>query len=86
MSAYMEKILKSSGQEVPKTKRILELNIDHPLMAKINTLFENDRDNPALSEYSQLLYDLAVVGEGGKVDNPGEFSKVVGELMSKAID
>jgi molecular chaperone HtpG len=86
MSAYMEKILKSSGQEVPKTKRILELNIDHPLMAKINTLFESDRDNPALSEYSQLLYDLAVVGEGGKVDNPGEFSKVVGELMSKAID
>jgi len=86
MSAYMEKILKSSGQEVPKTKRILELNTDHPLVAKINTLFENDRDNPALSEYSQLLYDLAVVGEGGKVENPGEFSRVVGELMSKAID
>jgi molecular chaperone HtpG len=86
MSAYMEKILKSSGQEVPKTKRILELNTDHPLMAKINALFENDRDNPSLSEYSQLLYDLAVVGEGGKVDNPGLFSKVVGELMSKAID
>lgn len=86
MSAYMEKILKSSGQEVPKTKRILELNTDHPLMAKINTLFENDRDNPSLSEYSQLLYDLAVVGEGGKVENPGEFSRVVGELMSKAIE
>jgi molecular chaperone HtpG len=86
MSAYMEKILKSSGQEVPKTKRILELNTDHPLVAKINTLFENDRDNPALSDYSQMIYDLAVVGEGGKVDNPGEFSRLVGELMSKAID
>jgi molecular chaperone HtpG len=86
MSAYMEKILKSSGQEVPTTKRILELNTDHPLMAKINSLFENDRDNPSLSEYSQLLYDLAVVGEGGKVENPGEFSRVVGELMSKAIE
>jgi molecular chaperone HtpG len=85
MSAYMEKILKSSGQEVPTSKRILELNTDHPLMTKINALFENDRDNPSLSEYSQLLYDLAVVGEGGKVDNPGEFSKMVGELMSKAI-
>jgi molecular chaperone HtpG len=85
MSAYMEKLLKSSGQEVPKTKRILELNTDHPLMGKINTLFESDRDNPALNEYSQLLYDLAVVGEGGKVENPGEFSRMVGELMSKAI-
>jgi molecular chaperone HtpG len=86
MSAYMEKILKSSGQEVPATKRILELNTGHPLMAKVNALFESDRDNPALGEYSQLLYDLAVVGEGGKVDNPGAFSKMVGELMSKAID
>lgn len=86
MSAYMEKILKSSGQEVPTSKRVLELNTDHPLMAKVNKLFEADRDNAALAEYSQLLYDLAVVGEGGKVDNPGEFSRLVGELMSKAID
>lgn len=86
MSAYMEKILKSSGQEVPTSKRVLELNTDHPLMTKVNKLFEADRDNAALGEYSQLLYDLAVVGEGGKVDNPGEFSRLVGELMSKAID
>ena len=86
MSAYMEKILKSSGQEVPTSKRVLELNTGHPLMAKINTLFESDRDNAALGDYSKLLYDLAVVGEGGKVDNPGEFSRLVGELMSKAID
>lgn len=86
MSAYMEKILKSSGQEVPTSKRVLELNTDHPLMAKVNKVFESDRDNPALGDYSQLLYDLAVVGEGGKVDNPGEFSRLVGELMSKAID
>jgi molecular chaperone HtpG len=86
MSAYMEKILKSSGQEVPTSKRVLELNTDHPLMAKVNKLFEADRDNPALGDFSQLLYDLAVVGEGGKVDNPGEFSRLVGELMSKAID
>ncbi|MEN6331363.1 MAG: molecular chaperone HtpG, partial [Smithella sp.] len=38
MSAYMEKILKASGQNVPKAKRVLELNMDHPLLVKIKSL------------------------------------------------
>ncbi|MGD9246553.1 MAG: molecular chaperone HtpG, partial [Desulfobacteraceae bacterium] len=51
MSAYMEKILKASGQAPPAVKRVLELNMTHPLMGKINALFESDRDNEALKEY-----------------------------------
>jgi molecular chaperone HtpG len=86
MSAYMEKLLKASGQKPPESKRVLELNMDHPVVDKIKTLFENDRDNPKLQDYSQLLLDMAVVSEGGKLDNPGRFSKMVGELMSRAID
>jgi len=86
MSAYMEKILKSSGQKVPQVKRVLELNIQHPVIDKIKILFESDRDNPMLSDYSKLLLDMAVIGEGGKIENPSEFSKTVGELMTKALD
>ena len=86
MSAYMEKILKASGQTAPQTKRVLELNMNHPLMAKINTLFENDRDNAALKDYSQMLFDLAVVAEGGKLENPARFSRMVGEAMANAAD
>ncbi|MEJ2155959.1 MAG: molecular chaperone HtpG [Desulfobacteraceae bacterium] len=86
MSAYMEKILKASGQAAPQTKRVLELNMRHPLMAKINTLFENDRDNAALKDYSQMLFDLAVVAEGGKLENPARFSRMVGEAMANAAD
>ncbi len=86
MSAYMEKILKASGQAAPQTKRVLELNMRHPLMAKINALFENDRDNAALKDYSQMLFDLAVVAEGGKLENPARFSRMVGEAMANAAD
>jgi len=86
MSAYMEKLLKASGQKPPEVKRVLELNMAHPVVAKIKTLFENDRDNPALKDYSQLLLDMAVVAEGGKLDNPGQFSKMVGDLMARAMD
>ena len=86
MSAYMEKLLKASGQKPPEAKRVLELNMEHPVVAKINALFESDRENPALKDYSQLLFDMAVVGEGGKLDNPARFSKMVGELMARALD
>lgn len=85
MSAYMEKLMKASGQTSPDVKRVLELNMDHPVMEKIKTLFENDRDNPVLKDYSLLLFDIAVIGEGGKVENPTKFSKIVGELMAGAL-
>ncbi len=85
MSAYMEKLLKASGGSVPEVKRVLELNTAHPVMEKINALYEKDRNDPALKDYSQLLLDMAVVSEGGKIDNPSRFSKMVGDLMNRAI-
>ncbi|MFP4532047.1 MAG: molecular chaperone HtpG [Desulfobacterales bacterium] len=85
LSAYMEKLLKASGQSVPKTKRILELNPNHPLLEKIQNLHEKNADDETLKDYSRLLLDLAVVSEGGKVENPARFSKMVGELMAKGI-
>ncbi len=85
MSAYMEKIMKASGQEPPDAKRILELNINHPVFEKIKDLFEKDKDAPVLEEYSHLLLDIAVIGEGGRVDNPSQFSKTIGDLMSSAL-
>ncbi len=83
MSGYMEKILKASGQEAPQTKRVLELNMAHPVMEKTHAMFEADKDDARLSEYIHLLLDLAVIGEGGKLDAPSKFSKVVGDLMAK---
>ena len=81
----LEKLLKASGQPLPASKRILELNLRHPVMEKIQALHAKNNDDPALKEYSQLLYDLALVAEGGKIDNPARFSKMIGDLMAKAI-
>ncbi|MCD6225216.1 MAG: molecular chaperone HtpG [Deltaproteobacteria bacterium] len=85
MSAYMEKIIKSSGQKTPDVKRVLELNIDHPVMSQVKALFEKDPSVPAMKEYCNLFLDIALISEGGKVENPARFSKIIGELMSKAI-
>ncbi|QTA78243.1 Chaperone protein [Desulfonema limicola] len=88
MSAYMEKLLKASGgaAQVPEAKRVLELNTSHPVVEKINNLFEKDRDNQVLNDYSQLLLDMAVISEGGKIDNPSQFNKMLGDLMAKSLD
>ena len=82
MSGYMEKILKSTGQQVPENKRALELNMAHPVMEKIRAMFDADKDDPKLADYIQLLLDLAVIGEGGKVGDPSNFSKKIGNLMA----
>ncbi|OPY89003.1 MAG: Chaperone protein HtpG [Syntrophus sp. PtaU1.Bin208] len=84
MSAFMEKILKANGQDVPQVKRVLELNVDHPLLAKIRAIYERDSDAPDLKDYSNFLYDLAVISEGGKLDNPARFSKMIGDLMTNS--
>ena len=85
MSAFMEKVMRATGQNVPQTKRALELNMDHPLLTKIREVFEKDREAAVLKDYSQLLYDLAMIAEGGKVDNPSRFSKVIGDLMAGSL-
>jgi len=82
MSGYMEKILKSTGQKTPENKRVLELNMEHPVMEKIHGMFEADKNDAKLDDYIHLLLDLAVIGEGGKLDDPAKFSKLVGDLMA----
>ena len=46
---------------------------------------DQDRDDPRLKDYSDLLYDIAVISEGGKLDNPARFSKQLGDLMANSI-
>lgn len=85
MSAYMEKIMKATGQSIPKTKRILEINTSHPVVEKIKRVHEQNAESEALKDYSELLYDLAVIGEGGKIEDPSRFNKLVADLMAEAI-
>ena len=51
-------------------------------MDKINAMFEADKEDPRLDDYIHLLRDLAVIAEGGKIEDPSKFSKTVGDLMA----
>ncbi len=85
MSAYMEKIMKATGQSIPKNKRILEINTGHPVIEKIKRIHDQNGESERLKSYGDLLYDLAIIGEGGKIENPSRFSKLVADIMAEAI-
>ncbi len=82
MSAYMEKILRAAGQKVPGNKRVLEVNVSHPLIQRMQYLFSKDKKSEKLADYARLVYDIAVISEGGKIENPARFNRLIGELAA----
>ena len=85
MTPQMEQIMKAMGQEVPKTKRVLELNPDHDVLNKLQSIYESDAESPLLQDYAELLYGQAVLAEGGQLENPSRFTQLLTQVMSKAI-
>ena len=81
LNANMERILRAMNQTVPESKRILELNPDHPIMQVMATLFGKDKTNPRLADYCDLLYDQALLTEGSPIADPLRFTRLVAELM-----
>jgi molecular chaperone HtpG len=85
LSPQLEQLMRASGQDIPKTKRILELNPNHSLLEKLQGIFDKDAADPRLAEYAELLYGQSVLAEGGQLDDPGAFGKRVADLMAKAL-
>lgn len=84
ITPQMEKLLKAMNQPVPKTRRILELNPNHPVLAKLQAIHAKNADDPALSDYAYLLYGQALLAEGSQLPDPARFSTLVARLMVEA--
>lgn len=76
--------MKAMNQAVPESKRVLELNPDHPILKAMSGIYQQDAAAPALSDYADLLYDQALLTEGTPIKDPLRFTKLVSELMVKA--
>lgn len=86
LSSHMERMFKTMNQDMPKTKRILELNPNHPLVAALNSMFAKDNNDPLIKDYSHLLYDQALLTEGSPMPDPLAFARKVSALMLKSIE
>jgi molecular chaperone HtpG len=84
LNANMERILKAMNQETPESKRVLELNPEHPIMQVLARQFEQDKGNRRLADYCELLFDQALLTEGSPIKDPLRFTKLVSELMVAA--
>ncbi|MCK5640264.1 MAG: molecular chaperone HtpG, partial [Gammaproteobacteria bacterium] len=77
MSANLERILKSVGQDGPGGKPILELNPEHPLVAKL----KDEKDEQRFDDWSHILFDQAMLAEGGQLDDPGAFVSRLNQML-----
>ena len=79
MGAQMRKIMEASGQSVPDTKPIFEVNPEHPLVAKL----DKESDEEMFEDVITVLFGQASLADGGSVDEPGDFSAKLNKLLLK---
>jgi molecular chaperone HtpG len=76
MSRHFERILRESGQRLPAAKPILEINPAHPVVQRLS----QETDAALFAEWSHILFDQALLAEGGTLDDPAMFVKRLNSL------
>jgi molecular chaperone HtpG len=77
MSANLARVLKSVGQAAPETKPTLEVNLDHPLVKRLEAESDGDR----FKDLGTILLDQAQLAEGGQLEDPAAFVGRLNKLM-----
>jgi molecular chaperone HtpG len=77
LGSNMERILKEAGHAVSATRKILEINPEHPLVARLNDEAAGER----FDDWSNILFDQAMLAEGSQLDDPAGFVRRLNELL-----
>jgi molecular chaperone HtpG len=77
MSANLARVLKAVGQEAPDQKPILEVNLEHPLVKRL----ESEGDESRFNDLGLILLDQSQLAEGGQLDDPAAFVGRLNKLM-----
>jgi molecular chaperone HtpG len=75
LSGNLLRMLKAAGQSAPDMKPILEINPEHPLLAKLKN------DDQHFDDWTNLLFDQALLAEGGQLNDPASFVKRMNQLL-----
>lgn len=77
LSPQIRRMLEASGQPVPESKPILEINIDHPLVQRLSS----ESDDTRFGELANIVLDHALLAEGSQLDNPAEYVRRMNQLL-----
>ncbi len=75
MGGNLERLLKSAGQKIQQAKPILEINPHHPMIQRL----KSEADN--FSDWCHLLFDQALLAEGGQLEDPAAFVRRLNQLL-----
>jgi molecular chaperone HtpG len=75
LGGNLARILKAAGQKAPASKPILEINPKHPVVLRLK------HEESRFDDWSRVLFDQALLAEGGQLDDPAGFVKRVNQLM-----
>ena len=78
MSANLERLLKAAGQAAPTVKPTLEINPTHALVTRLNAESDEDR----FADWANLLFEQALLAEGGQLDDPASFVRRLNGLLA----
>ena len=78
MSANLERLLKAAGQAAPTVKPTLEINPGHALIARLN----GESDEARFADWANLLFEQALLAEGGQLDDPASFVRRLNGLLA----
>ncbi|MCK9990016.1 MAG: molecular chaperone HtpG [Rugosibacter sp.] len=79
MSGNLARMLKAAGQHAPAAKPTLEINPQHPVVQRLKA--EADSEGSRFNDWASVLFDQALLAEGGQLDDPATFVKRMNQLM-----
>jgi molecular chaperone HtpG len=85
LTPTLERMYRAMGQDVPKTKRILELNPTHPLVTGLREAHGKRASDAELAETAHLLYGMALLAEGGALKDPSRFIRVLADRLARTL-
>ena len=74
---HMQRILKEAGHELPSSKPVLEINPDHPIVQKLDA----EKSDELFSDWSDILFDQAMLAEGGQLEDPAGFVSKLNAML-----
>jgi molecular chaperone HtpG len=85
LGSNMERILKMANQKVTASKRILEINPEHPIMKSLQKMYDADAANPKLGDWYALLVDQALLAEGSEIKDPAGYVAKVNGFLTEVL-
>jgi molecular chaperone HtpG len=79
LAMHMRRMLEQAGQKLPDSKPVLEVNLDHQLLKQVAVIESQEE----LKDWAELLFEQAVLAEGGQLQDPAGFVQRINRLMLK---